>query len=61
VLEIQVINRDVRDIDCDVLVLKYAQDFYGADLAVANALSPNGAYYAWNFTPRPGEHTLVDS
>jgi hypothetical protein len=32
---------DIIDFTCDVLVLKYAQAFYGADALVADLLRPN--------------------
>ena len=35
---IEVVNGDVLSTPCDALVLKYAQGFYGADLAVARTL-----------------------
>ena len=36
---IEVVNGDVLTTTCDVLILEYAQGFYGADLAVAHALN----------------------
>jgi hypothetical protein len=35
---IDVITGDVLSIECDILIMKFAQGFYGADLAVARAL-----------------------
>ena len=40
---------------CDVLVLKFAQSFYGADRAVANALKLD----AHEFSVDPGDHLLL--
>ena len=37
--KIAVLTADVRTIECDVLVLKYAQSFYGVDAIVATLLS----------------------
>ena len=52
---IEVINGDVLTTPCDVLILKYAQGFYGADLAVAHALDLTEN---WNELS-PGENLLL--
>src|SRR5574341_52385 len=46
---------DVLDFPCDVLVLKYAQDFYGADEIVASVLKNQ------SISPLPGRHVLLPS
>jgi hypothetical protein len=52
---IDVVSGDVLNTACDVLVLKYAQGFYGADLAVADALDLRSE----RFRLSPGEHLLL--
>lgn len=39
---IEVVHGDILDIEADLLVMKHADGFYGADLAVARALALNG-------------------
>src|ERR1044071_7807343 len=51
---------DVLEFPCDVLVLKYAQDFYGADGAAAKALSTS-AQKPLNISPNPGEYVFLQS
>ena len=51
----EVIDGDVIQTPCDVLVLKFAQSFYGADRAVANALKLD----AHEFSVDPGDHLLL--
>lgn len=46
---------DVLELNCDVLVLKYAQAFYGADQAVARVLGLNTTWSG----PGPGEYLLL--
>jgi hypothetical protein len=50
---------DITDFDCDVLVLKYAQAFYGADGLVADLLAglPNPP----DISPLPGQYVLLPS
>ena len=57
-LTISVACTDILDLTCDVLVLKYAQAFYGADALVASVLTPNRLE---TISPRPGKHTLLAS
>jgi hypothetical protein len=52
-------NKEIIDIECDVLVLKYAQGFYGADQLVANILYPDDVYQ--RMKPRPNEYALLPS
>ncbi len=49
---------DILEVEADVIVLKYAQKLYGADLAVTNALKAVGAE---TVTPAAGEFALVES
>jgi hypothetical protein len=54
---LEVVTGDVLDTACDVLVLKYAQGFFGADLAVAQALGLTPDQVALG----PGRHLLVST
>ena len=49
---------DVVDFACDVVGLKYAQAFYGADEAVASKIADD---YEQSIAPRVGEHVLLPS
>lgn len=57
-LTISVECADIVDFACDVLVLKYAQAFYGADALVANILRSNNLEEA---SPRPSQYALLSS
>lgn len=56
--KISVTCSNIVDFGCDVVVLKYAQSFHGADRLVANSISadPTG-----EISPLPGEHILLSS
>jgi hypothetical protein len=56
--EITIETVDVREFKSDVLVLKYAQAFHGADSAVATALSQRRDV---RINPAPDEHALLPS
>lgn len=58
--EISIECADVANYPCDVLIMKYAQDFYGADAVVASLLMKSRADVS-NISPRPGEHVLLSS
>lgn len=45
---------EVVDFPCDILVLKFAQAFYGADAAVSRLLRNK-------ISPPPGEYTIINS
>jgi hypothetical protein len=49
---------NIVGISCDVVVLKYAQSFYGADWVVANRIS---AAPHTEISPRPGQYVLLPS
>jgi hypothetical protein len=55
-----VVTGDVRNHDCDVLVLKYAQTHYGADDAVTQALSSAGISDAETHPPTGG-YRIIES
>jgi hypothetical protein len=51
---------NVLDFACDVLLLKHAQDFYGADAAVAAALTHGGRARS-ELRPRTNQYVVVPS
>lgn len=51
-------NADVQDFPCDVLVLKYAQGFHGADLSVAKKLGLTKLFEA-AFELKDGDFKLI--
>jgi hypothetical protein len=55
---IQVANEKIEDFACDVLVLKYAQGFHGADAAIADLLTDSFAGET-RIAPLPGEYVLL--
>jgi hypothetical protein len=57
-LTISVENADIVDFACDVLVLKYAQAFYGTDALVANLLRSRSLE---DVSPRPSKYALLSS
>jgi hypothetical protein len=57
---IEVASGDINEIEADVLVLKYAQAFYGVDSEVASRLFQAGEKRA-NVKPEDGSWTLVSS
>lgn len=57
-LTISVVSADIVDVDCDVLVLKYAQGFFGADEFVAELLRPGRLE---EVSPLPGKYALISS
>lgn len=58
-IEVGVEEGDVLDFETDVLVLKYAQGFHGADMAVADRLHAAGIARA-DLAPRMGDAALVE-
>jgi len=59
-VDIRVIHGDALSIKCDVLALKYAEAFYGVDLAVANILKAEGLDLE-PLVPKPSGFRLVES
>jgi hypothetical protein len=59
-IKIHIKTADVCEVNCDVLILKYAQDFYGADAAVASALSQYGRLDI-EMKPQPQKHVILKS
>jgi hypothetical protein len=60
-MEISVQCADVASFPADVLLLKYAQGFYGADQAVAARLGVRGICRESDIMPANGEHVLIDT
>ena len=55
---ISIMHQDVLVQPCDILVLKYAQGFYGADRDVAERLKQNGIDVE-EMQPQPGKYCLL--
>jgi hypothetical protein len=55
--EILIVESDICSFDADVVVLKYAQSFYGADSVVAGALA--NVTEQKQLAPKPGKHSLI--
>jgi hypothetical protein len=60
-LQVSVIRDDVTTAAADVLLLKYAQRFYGADEAVALRLVRDGVCEERDLTPDDGDFCLVET
>src|SRR5262249_7007082 len=58
-IQITIECTDVTDFACDVLVLKYAQKFFGADTVVATALKVRHGQI--EISPMPGDHIFIPS
>jgi len=59
-VEINKRSIDAREIACEVLILKYAQGFHGADLAVSSALEDTHSFNT-RIAPKQQEHVLIES
>jgi hypothetical protein len=59
-LEVTVETGDARNFPADVLALKYARRFYGADSAVATQLA-RGGIQVDDLRPTVGSHRFVDT
>lgn len=59
-IQIEIETGDIRDIPANVVVLKHAQSFYGADAIVAATLM-QGSTSKHEITPAPGHFALVPS
>lgn len=60
-LQVSVVREDVTSVDVDVLLLKHAQGFYGADEAVALRLTQEGACGEGDINPLPGDFRLIET
>src|SRR5262249_20245238 len=52
---------DVRKVASDLLVLKYAQAFYGADEVVSSVLHARGISSLEGMQPEPGRSVIIDT
>jgi hypothetical protein len=59
-VQIVIETTDIRDVAADVVVLKHAQSFYGADAVVAATLTQDPRR-TLEVSPAPGDFALVDS
>jgi len=59
-IKIQVVNEDATKFGVDVLVLKYAQDYYGLEKYICDILIANGLKET-ELRPKLGGHRLVNS
>jgi hypothetical protein len=59
-IQVTIESTSISEVTCDVVVLKYAQEFLGADAEVAAALTqaPHGEI---EISPKPGDHVLIPS
>ena len=54
------INNDIRSVETDVIAMKYAQSFFGADAAIAMALESAGVPTD-QLRLKVGEHIMIES
>ena len=59
-IQLTIESGDVTTFECDALVLKYAQAFYGADATVAAALTRGRGRQA-KINPGPNDHVIIPS
>jgi hypothetical protein len=59
--EFAVQEADVAAVASDLLLLKHAQSFYGADAAVATLLSSAGVCTYEDLSPAPGDFAIVET
>jgi hypothetical protein len=60
-IEISVQCADVASVPADLLLLKYAQDLYGADQAIAARLAERGVCRESDIAPADGKHVMFDT
>lgn len=60
-VQIGVVNGDIVDFDADLIALKYAQGFYGADLAVSRLITQADGVAENQLEPPVGKHVLFAS
>ena len=58
IAQLTVQRGNITSVAVDVIAVKHAQNFYGADLAVARCLREKGVSEA-KFQPNVGEHALL--
>lgn len=57
----ELVNSDVINFPCDVLVLKYAQHFYGADKFVSSLLADKKGISISEIQPDIGQYRIIES
>jgi hypothetical protein len=60
-IEVSVQCADIAAVPADLLLLKHAQNFYGADQAVVARLTERGVCRESDISPAPGEHVLLNT
>ncbi len=60
-IEISVQCTDIASVPADLLLLKHAQNFYGADQAIAARLAEHGVCDESDISPADGQHVLIDT
>lgn len=60
IVSLALVHSDIRSIQADVLALKYAEGFHGADAAVAEALRTTGISID-EMRPALGRHVLINA
>ena len=59
--EIKLVEGDVLSVECDVLLVKYAQARLGVDRIVTDVLVNHGLCTEAQVAPKPGEHVVIDT
>ena len=57
----QLVQEDVLTVECDVLLIKHAQERFGVDQHVSDVLLRHGRCSEEEISPEPGDHALIDS
>lgn len=60
-IQIELVKEDVIAVDADVLLLKHAQSFYGADESVCLRLSQHGVCQESELCPKDGEAVFLET
>lgn len=60
-IEVSVLCADIATVPADLLLLKYAQNFYGADQAVVARLAARGICREADVSPAVGKEVLLDT
>lgn len=60
-IQIELAREDIIAIDADVLILKHAQSFYGADESVYLRLSQQGVCHESDVSPKDGETAFLET
>lgn len=60
-ISFELVNSDVTNFPCDVLILKYAQHFYGADKFVSRLLVDKKGINISEIQPEIGQYRIIES